>query len=759
MANWSNPLLTSTYTNFVTEVKDRDADLALQFDGTTSTNIPTNTIRWNSSVNRWQKWNGSTWGELTSTYALTGLTTTGNATIGGTLGSGAFTSTGSVSGTALLPTGNTVPTNGVYLPSANVLGIATSSTARIVIGASGDVGIGTLSPAVGLHLAQAAASATSGNFYVAPGSAGQARMRLYNQGGLAEWIYGQKTGTDHDFKLSKSVAGSEADYLTVTTMGSVGIQTNSPGSLLDVNGAITARGDGAQVALYMPGNIAIRNTGTATTTYIDLATGSASHGEFILRSSNTYAERLRINSAGNVGIGTSGPGSLLDLRFATSPINDNGVGSNALRVWTSSALAADTGGAISLGGVSQTGGGSSAFGQIAGRKVNATSANYAGYLQFSVNSSGGTMFEAMRIDSSGNVGIGQPSPVARLHVQAPSASRQYTSSVLDFSNIHIDGITAGSATSALTFSSGGSGGAAVAFNRGTSFDTAISFWTNSAASANVATERLRIDSSGRVGIGTSAPIQKLSVHGIASDTIDETTGVCKFQDNGGNGLLFGTRASAPYQSYIQSAFVQDTSVAQYSLLLNPLGGNVGLGTTSPGTPFDVALPSVSATTGNVRISPSFAGQARYHLYNGGATAEWLFGQKTSTDHDFKLSTSVAGSETDRLTVTTGGLLKFDSGYGSAATAYGCRAWVNFNGTGTVAIRASANVSSITDNGIGQYQVNFTATMPDANYAAVSDCRDADASRVGNYATGSAEVLTYNVGSFVDSNGVSVVVFR
>lgn len=133
--------------------------------------------------------------------------------------------------------------------------------------------------------------------------------------------------------------------------------------------------------------------------------------------------------------------------------------------------------------------------------------------------------------------------------------------------------------------------------------------------------------------------------------------------------------------------------------------------------------------------------------------------KTSTDHDFKLSTSVAGSETDRLTVTTGGLLKFDSGYGSAATAYGCRAWVNFNGTGTVAIRASANVSSITDNGIGQYQVNFTATMPDANYAAVSDCRDADASRVGNYATGSAEVLTYNVGSFVDSNGVSVVVFR
>ena len=62
--------------------------------------------------------------------------------------------------------------------------------------------------------------------------------------------------------------------------------------------------------------------------------------------------------------------------------------------------------------------------------------------------------------------------------------------------------------------------------------------------------------------------------------------------------------------------------------------------------------------------------------------------------------------------------KFNSGYGSVATAYGCRAWVNFNGTGTVAIRASGNVSSITDVSLGSYSVNFTTAMPDANYAAV-----------------------------------------
>jgi hypothetical protein len=48
-----------------------------------------------------------------------------------------------------------------------------------------------------------------------------------------------------------------------------------------------------------------------------------------------------------------------------------------------------------------------------------------------------------------------------------------------------------------------------------------------------------------------------------------------------------------------------------------------------------------------------------------------------------------------------------------------KAWVNFNGTGTVAIRASYNVSSITDNGAGSYSVNFTTAMPDANYSVVT----------------------------------------
>jgi len=54
-----------------------------------------------------------------------------------------------------------------------------------------------------------------------------------------------------------------------------------------------------------------------------------------------------------------------------------------------------------------------------------------------------------------------------------------------------------------------------------------------------------------------------------------------------------------------------------------------------------------------------------------------------------------------------------------APIYPCRAWVNFNGTGTVAIRGSGNVTSITDNGTGDYTVNFTTAITDANYSAVA----------------------------------------
>jgi hypothetical protein len=80
--------------------------------------------------------------------------------------------------------------------------------------------------------------------------------------------------------------------------------------------------------------------------------------------------------------------------------------------------------------------------------------------------------------------------------------------------------------------------------------------------------------------------------------------------------------------------------------------------------------------------------------------------------------SNASATDDTVNVDASDNLQFNSGYGSTVTAFGVRAWVNFNGSGTVAIRASGNVSSITDNGTGDYTINFTTSMPDVNYAVV-----------------------------------------
>jgi hypothetical protein len=133
--------------------------------------------------------------------------------------------------------------------------------------------------------------------------------------------------------------------------------------------------------------------------------------------------------------------------------------------------------------------------------------------------------------------------------------------------------------------------------------------------------------------------------------------------------------------------------------------NVGIGTASPARKLDVT-GSGSTTCQIERTDGTYV----LALKGSGTTSVGALGMATN---DMVMLTN--GSE--QMRITSAGNLLFNSGYGSAATAYGCRAWVNFNGTGTVAIRASGNVTSITDNGTGSYTVNFTTAMPDANYAA------------------------------------------
>jgi len=135
------------------------------------------------------------------------------------------------------------------------------------------------------------------------------------------------------------------------------------------------------------------------------------------------------------------------------------------------------------------------------------------------------------------------------------------------------------------------------------------------------------------------------------------------------------------------------------------------------------------SVGNVGIGSSPASTNRLQVSSSGSTR--LLVENTTNTVSLRIQTETASGlvQTDTnhplnfatnngavsMQIDTSGNLKFNSGYGTAATAYGCRAWVNFNGIGTVSIRASGNVSSITDNNTGDYTVNFTNAMPDADY--------------------------------------------
>jgi hypothetical protein len=133
-------------------------------------------------------------------------------------------------------------------------------------------------------------------------------------------------------------------------------------------------------------------------------------------------------------------------------------------------------------------------------------------------------------------------------------------------------------------------------------------------------------------------------------------------------------------------------------------GNVGIGTISPSV-YGLHVAKPSGPTGLVVSSGANNGefvQIGTSLFVANTTAAGVTAFFNNGATRFQIAPD--GSQ---LSVIPGGT--------ALLPQFACRAWVNFNGTGTVAIRASGNVSSITDNGTGDYTVNFITAMPDANY--------------------------------------------
>lgn len=403
MADWSKPTLSSLYSDFLSEMKARDDDVAKQFDGTTTTNLVTGYIRWDSSANRWKKWNGTIWAELTATYALTGLSTSGNAAIGGTLGvTGATTLTGALAANGGVTLGNeagdalTINSSSIAIPN----NLSFDSDTLFIDAANNNVGIGTSAPSAKLHVYQ-----TTGSFaaLIETGDANTISYQLANS--VNKWNLTNTVTTGH-FQISDNTA----ERMRITSSGNVGIGTSSPAAKLDIN----TGGESNTIARFTSNGSYYSYILTSGVTSVFSSDTSGNNAVQIRGASkqiefNTNGtERMRIESTGFVKIGVvSAATHLLDVE-SSQPA---GIAST-LRVASNGNGGAGRGCAITI----SSGGSFNSVNvaQIVGYQESAAATANDASLAFNVADVSGTLRERMRINKAGSFQAWTPGTAAGL---------------------------------------------------------------------------------------------------------------------------------------------------------------------------------------------------------------------------------------------------------------------------------------------------------------------------------------------------------
>ena len=294
-------------------------------------------------------------------------------------------------------------------------------------------------------------------------------------------------------------------------------------------------------------------------------------------------------------------------------------------------------------------------------------------------------------------------------------------------------------------------------NGNTNLGNAITDTVTVTAILNVDSGTLYVDpSSNKVGINDTTPSEALDVTGNA--LISGTLGVT------GNSTFTGDVIASIVKASGSGGLTIDSNAGTDVALFGAGGGS---GTTLYGglngttATFSGVIYADDDTTANTPVI-SFTGDTNTGIGRSAAdTLDLVTGgvsraKINSTGQQSSVIPDLSGSNT------------------TLYNEYKCRAWVNFNGTGTVAIRASGNVSSITDNGTGGFTINFTTAMPDIDYT-VTQC----VGNVGSYGTfvninlnndgpvtesvptvNNFKISTLNQpGSYVDPKYISLAVFR
>jgi hypothetical protein len=513
------------------------------------------------------------------------------------------------------------------------------------------LGIGTSNPLVKLDVVgaiRALTAATSAN-----------TLRVGNAGNSTFLGVESSTG-------GVNIVGSTAYATTLTSNGPIQLSTNNGASVqatLDSTGLGIGTSSPTQKLTLSNGTFHINGTST----FISNVEIGRVGGDNNMGFATGGSERMRIDSAGNVGIGTT---SSTNVKLQINATSDTlgtgslglGGGSAPLFVWRLSSATANLNLDKIYGGVWDT---------------------------------------PITIDRQyGNVGIGTISPTTRFETNTGSGGTQNIAT-LRTSNVQ------------LKIGTTDIGNGEVYYNVFPSSNS-------SAAGAHIwqggGSERARIDSSGNLLVGTTSS--------YSAALVTSATG----------GYSSGT---------INAMFVNPAGRSTVRLRsLNEAGCEIFFDT-GGGVAWDISARSVAE------------GKAM-HWYPSAPTPSY----------DQVGGHVMALSQTGNLTLA--GNLAFNSGYGSAATAYGCRAWISFNGANTIAIRASGGVSSIGDNGTGNYTVYLTTAMPDSNYATVGTCEggsrdtvtaNATSTSTTNVTTGTSHISGTTSGVYIDKSQISVAFFR
>jgi hypothetical protein len=462
---------------------------------------------------------------------------------------------------------------------ANYLQFITNGSERMRIDSSGNLGIGESSP--GSYRLNVKTSASQGIQLNGTGTGGSWMLWANNgtaNGYIASAYHVFSGGSASDFGIRAEnnlcFGTSASERMRIASGGNVGIGTSSPSTKL-----VVSNGGAAGLEFDPSGGL---NSGSYIQSY-NRSTSAYTHNTNYASAQTWYSgngnRSMDLDSSGNVAIGTSAAANRLTVSAAGLDITGgnaiNGTSMQGIRLQNTLNDNSSLGLWFGTNNVHWAG--------ISGQRTNFAS-DWATDLRFYTHEAALVDVtyarERMRIDGSGNVGIGNTIPGAygaRLAIGDPANA--YSNTLLAL-------------TQYATFSITANGTSAAA---GTTFDWS---WANGGQGplkfSSSGTERMRINSSGNVGIGTSSPSARLHVFGGATRL--------EYNVADDNPLTVFNTSSTGYGPYIQAGVgvryaLHVTDYTGTSRMLIQGGGNVGIGITDPGYRLDVAAADTTVGIG------------------------------------------------------------------------------------------------------------------------------------------------------------------